>query len=85
MFHVAQPMTALPLAVQAITPRVTTPGTPWWLSIPDEYHVCDDCHKPFADEEMFHCDQCGCMLCPECAEVLQTSRQVQCSRCMEAH
>jgi hypothetical protein len=85
MFHVAQSIAVTPANVQTITPRTKNPLRPWWLSVPDEYHECDACDEPCAEEAMFHCARCGCVLCPNCAEVPQASRQVQCSQCLEAH
>jgi DNA-directed RNA polymerase subunit RPC12/RpoP len=54
---------------------------PWWMGEPDDRHVCADCRQAFADEATFYCHTCGRDLCPECADVLQETREIQCSRC----
>ena len=65
------PLTVLPQRVPV----------PWWLGEYDEGHVCGDCRKQFADEATFYCHTCGRDLCPECVNIGQENRDVQCSHC----
>lgn len=75
MIHLAPLISRLPNSV---------PTIPWWVSVPDELHVCHDCHQRLSDEAMFHCNECGCDLCPECGDVPQATRRLRCSQCLDA-
>jgi hypothetical protein len=58
---------------------------PWWLVESGETRDCGDCGKRLSEEAVFYCKSCGRDLCPECVDVHQDSREVQCYHCTAAN
>jgi DNA-directed RNA polymerase subunit RPC12/RpoP len=74
---VTEPVQAPVLPLVVASPALS----PWWGAGLRECHTCGDCHQPFDEEASFYCHGCGRDLCPECAEALQETREIQCRHC----